>query len=323
MFADVINSIKATLYDRTSSPLFGAFALSWAGWNFRLLLVFFSEGNYAEKLIYVTGILYRDELAYFLSFLLYPLATAVIVIYAYPIPARKVYEYTARQQKKLRELRQAIEGDELISVEEARNLRQSHIELQLQFDAQFKRMKEERDALQLALTGANQEKTNLNVHLTNLDKVTKERDTLVKEVERLRAVRQALDDQTMLTRGSQAMAAQRAAYLADSKGPTAQEMEYTLWQLVFNPANLKESGSKHIHLLGDGKIGEGRSSNEHRWRITDGGQLEFVQADGAVHSRFNFVPDGPRWSAAHDSDVRMKSTGQFMVPVRLSDIPPG
>lgn len=81
MLTDVVNSVKAALYDRTSSPLFGAFAISWVGWNYRLLLVALSEGNYAEKLVYISGILYRSTQDYLLYFCGAPLATAVAFIY--------------------------------------------------------------------------------------------------------------------------------------------------------------------------------------------------------------------------------------------------
>jgi hypothetical protein len=46
---DIIKSIKAFLYDRSSSPLFGAFIISWMAWNYRLLMLVLSDTEIDKK----------------------------------------------------------------------------------------------------------------------------------------------------------------------------------------------------------------------------------------------------------------------------------
>src|SRR5688572_19894488 len=51
------------------------------------------------------------------------------------------------------------------------------------------------------------------------------------------------------------------------------------FKFVFNPAS---GGSKQLTFLPNGDIGDGRNSNEHKWRIVDG-CLEILSGDGAVY----------------------------------------
>lgn len=45
MFEDTVKSIKAYLYDKTVSPLCGAFIVSWLLWNHRFVLaIIFGDG---------------------------------------------------------------------------------------------------------------------------------------------------------------------------------------------------------------------------------------------------------------------------------------
>jgi hypothetical protein len=72
------------------------------------------------------------------------------------------------------------------------------------------------------------------------------------------------------------------------------------FKLIFDPARNK---SKIITFDSGGSIAEGRNDNENRWRVRDG-RLEILQSDGAVHSRFVYVPTDRSFQHTNDSDVR-------------------
>lgn len=101
---DFIKSIKATLYDRTTSPLFGAFCISWIIWNYELILILFSSMEALEKINFIKLALYPTFVECILRGGVYPLITAGAFIYGYPYPAKFVYEFTYKKQKELKEI---------------------------------------------------------------------------------------------------------------------------------------------------------------------------------------------------------------------------
>ena len=101
MFEEISKSIKAELYERVSSPLFGAFSFSWMLWNWKFLLVLISGMKAVEKIKYIDGTLYHGWFQPIFFLFLAPLISAAIFIYLYPIPAKYVFRYTKEEQKKL------------------------------------------------------------------------------------------------------------------------------------------------------------------------------------------------------------------------------
>ena len=79
-----------------------------------------------------------------------------------------------------------------------------------------------------------------------------------------------------------------------------------LFRLYFNPPRYK-----HICFEPGGVISEGRNDNESSWRIVDN-QLELVQADGGIHSRFDYDYSLGRFTANGTSGKGL--AGQYIVP---------
>lgn len=87
MLEELSKEVKAQLYDRAKSPLFGGFVIAWLAWNIRAILVLFSELKYAEK-IAAWEKLYPNSDAWITSGIVFPLLSAVVFILLYPYPAR-------------------------------------------------------------------------------------------------------------------------------------------------------------------------------------------------------------------------------------------
>lgn len=127
---DMYKSIKAFLYDRTSSPLFGAFLTSWLLVNFKIVLTIFSGEDLVTKFQIIENlfsITAFEQQHYWLGFLVHslllPAVLTISYIYLYPLLAKPVYEHSLRKQRELREVRQTAENESLLSVEESHKIR--------------------------------------------------------------------------------------------------------------------------------------------------------------------------------------------------------
>ncbi|EKN4607175.1 hypothetical protein ACFJ92_004522 [Vibrio parahaemolyticus] len=136
MIQELINSTKVALYERTASPLFGAFLVSWCFWNWEVLLVLFSQIPVLNKISFVDS--------YFSGFLratwlllIGPGITSLFYLFIYPIPAKYVYQYTQCQQRDLKSIRVKIEDETPLTLEESRQLRVKLSELEGSFYSQL------------------------------------------------------------------------------------------------------------------------------------------------------------------------------------------
>jgi hypothetical protein len=132
---DLFNSFKALLYDRTSSPLFGALFVSWLIWNYKAVLVIFSFNPLIVKLDYFSDTLYPISTSFSFThpifiLIIYPTVTAIAYIYLYPIPAKHIYRYSRNAQRELREVKQEIENETPLTIEESRKIRRDIAEIE-------------------------------------------------------------------------------------------------------------------------------------------------------------------------------------------------
>lgn len=139
MINDLITSIKANLYERVTSPLLGTFAVAWVLWNWRFMVVIFSGMTVYQKFSYVETWIFPSTESFLLFGILYPLLSALALIFIYPYPANFVYKFHRNQQKKLKEIRQQLEDETPLTIEEARKIRHETFQLTKEFDEELKR----------------------------------------------------------------------------------------------------------------------------------------------------------------------------------------
>jgi len=146
---DLIKSIKAHLYERTTSPLFGTFSISWAIWNYKFLVVLASSMDANEKFNYISTFLYPNVSTCMLEGIAFPLLTTLAFIFIYPYPAKFVYEFTKNRQKELKRIKQEIEDETPLTIEESRKVRREMAMLEIEFgneiirkDSEIQRLKE-------------------------------------------------------------------------------------------------------------------------------------------------------------------------------------
>lgn len=139
MFDELAKTVKAQLYERVSSPLLGAFTISWVVWNYRFVLLLLSSMPIADKFFYIDNNIFNSPENIFLRGSLYPLLTSLLLIFVYPIPAKFVYGYWRKRQRELKEVQQRIDDETPLTREEARELRQETLKVTLEFEQEIER----------------------------------------------------------------------------------------------------------------------------------------------------------------------------------------
>lgn len=176
---DIIKSIKAFLYDRSSSPLFGAYIVSWIISNYKFFIIAVSDVKPQVKLSLISDI-YEQYYTFFslsishkwIDGLIYPAILTALYIYIYPMLAVPVYEYSLQRQKRLREIKQKSDDNRLLSVAESREL-----------TFQILKLKKENEDLslkyELELSAANEQLESLKSEASNFSSPASNRNTSI------------------------------------------------------------------------------------------------------------------------------------------------
>lgn len=164
MLDDLTKEIKAQLYERVKSPLFGAFAFSWMIWNYRVLLALVSDLKFPEKMQYIDKT-YPTAWDLSLHGVLGPLVSAVLFLWLYPYPARWMYSYWATQQKKLKEVQQSIEDETPLTRDEARVLRGVALDQARDFESRLAGLQATNEELKVRIGILNEENARLDKEL--------------------------------------------------------------------------------------------------------------------------------------------------------------
>lgn len=136
---DIIKSIKATLYDRVTSPLYGPFIMSWliCNWEIPYVTIFVSEdklGN-LNKLQYITE--YCHTISYWYLIWLPFISTALFILII-PFLSYGALWAKLRFDRMNHKIKNTIEGHILLTKEESLKLRIQHELLKKEFGEMLK-----------------------------------------------------------------------------------------------------------------------------------------------------------------------------------------
>lgn len=132
--SDIINTVKATLYERISNPLISTFIVSWLIWNYKFILVFFSSSlNTIQKIDYIKSDIFHFTLSPFFTLsnastilvaLVAPILTSLFYLYViYPRWGKRVYETHKEHIKEYIDIKVKIDGETSMSEEDVRALK--------------------------------------------------------------------------------------------------------------------------------------------------------------------------------------------------------
>jgi predicted nucleic acid-binding Zn-ribbon protein len=137
MFNEVKNSIKARLYDSTYTPFMSSYILSWIFINNLYVLIFF--GDFKDKISLLKE---YDFGLYNFNMWASPLAVALVYIYIYPFFLEKFYKHTLKKQKQRNDIKQEVEGKQLLSIEQSRAVRLKQSKLEDVIDKKDKKIED-------------------------------------------------------------------------------------------------------------------------------------------------------------------------------------
>jgi len=120
MIDEVTRSIRSQIYERVSSPLMGAFIINWSIWNYRFWLVIFSALDPREKTSFIDYNLYSNACDVWGRGIVFPVISTFAYIYGYPLLVKPVFIYLRNRQRELKEIRQQIDDETVLTKEEAR-----------------------------------------------------------------------------------------------------------------------------------------------------------------------------------------------------------
>ncbi|MFY4782797.1 hypothetical protein ACOTWN_06220 [Aliarcobacter butzleri] len=173
---DIINSFKAHLYERTSSPLIGAFIFYWIICNYKLIMIIFDgEMKLNEKFDLIKTIYPQEKITLWNGFdiyyqillgngLLIPLIITLVYILLLPFMSNKIYSLWINHQNDLKKR----SNEKVLTKKEFGDLQRRFTELELSFDDVFSKKDIEINNLKELLD--NKEKINLQIK-NNLDAI--------------------------------------------------------------------------------------------------------------------------------------------------------
>lgn len=108
--SDFIETIQQQFKERLTSPLSGAFVISWALINYKFMLVLFSDLKPWVKIGFIKNQIFPDPTAVAIYGIAAPLAASLAYILIYPHPARWVLKYSLSQKRRAKEVRHAADN---------------------------------------------------------------------------------------------------------------------------------------------------------------------------------------------------------------------
>jgi predicted DNA-binding transcriptional regulator len=161
MFDEITKSFQTQISERLYSPIMGSFVISWSLWNYKFFVILFSHEPVTHTFSLIEQFVFPNPATLFLKGLLFPILTSVAYIFIYPYPAKFVYEFTRKKQKEIIEIRQRIEEETLLTVEDSRKIRSEFTRLQFEHESEIDQLNNEINRLkeELKKHAASPEKT--------------------------------------------------------------------------------------------------------------------------------------------------------------------
>lgn len=152
MLTDILESAKQSLIERLSSPLLGAFFLSWCAWNWKFVVILLSDNTITTTFSLIETFAFPDYSTIVFRGLVFPLFSACAYVFIYPYPARFIYDFTLRRQREISQTKQRISDETPLTIEDSRRIRSEYIEKERRHAALIQGLREEIASLNEALS---------------------------------------------------------------------------------------------------------------------------------------------------------------------------
>lgn len=154
MFDEIVKTVRLHLSERLTSPLLGAFIISWGAWNYRFLLIILSSEPVERKFELIDQLAFLDLNHAIIRGIALPFLTSLAYLFIYPYPAKFVYAFTRRQQRAILEIRRQIEEETPLTIQDSRKIRTDLARAELEYFAELERKDREIERLRSQLIPA-------------------------------------------------------------------------------------------------------------------------------------------------------------------------
>lgn len=143
MIKEITNSIKAALYQRVSSPLYGTYICSWAIYNWELVLpLIFGTKKFDDRLADFKMGLSPEATGFDYNTVLLPLLITAILLTLQPLLQRFIFIYTEWNRSEGLKKRDQYSSETMLTLDQSNELRASVQKVQ-QFHQEVLKNKEE------------------------------------------------------------------------------------------------------------------------------------------------------------------------------------
>lgn len=124
MFDELNKSFWSTLKERTTSPFYGTFVITWLLWNWKII---FSIFFVSEKHLSVNRIEYVGSLLNIKLLLFYPILSTAVILFLMPFITINVYRVYLYFERWKRNIKTDIEDTQLLTLEESIAIREEKV----------------------------------------------------------------------------------------------------------------------------------------------------------------------------------------------------
>jgi hypothetical protein len=157
MIDELVKTVRLHLSERLTSPLMGAYIVSWCLWNYKTILVLLSAEPVLDKFRILHDVVYPDWQHIVGPGLLLPLVMCLVYLYLYPYPAKAVYVYTRKRQREILEARRKSEDETPLTIEDSRKIKDQLAKAEIAHYEEIDRKDAEIERLKVQITNLRNE----------------------------------------------------------------------------------------------------------------------------------------------------------------------
>jgi hypothetical protein len=131
---ELIDSVKQTIGERLSSPLLSSFIVSWCLWNWKFLVVLFSDADISVTFALIDKYCFSNTDEIFYHGLLFPFASTIAHVFGYPYLSIHVYRFTLKRQRDANQVKQEIANETLLNASQSNALNKENLNLKVEIN---------------------------------------------------------------------------------------------------------------------------------------------------------------------------------------------